>query len=239
MEKMVAKRGEEEERRKYRRRRRRITFDDDDYDENNRTIRHAAKRWLREERTGRRFNLVITSTHDSRRAPMTKGPSAEPWWRSPNEAVHRHGSWREQGQVYAALVDKHETSRGLISGRANFHERSRRLTNFSLSIFEKALSFKLRSTGWTALPACLPPPDSNLFPPFLCPFKHFRLRVLILLCKSTNESFENNRNRDRNILEDIKTKLQYVRIRVLKFTNFLYLEKNYALNTRLEEMEEL
>lgn len=76
MEKMVAKRGEEEERRKYRRRRRRITFDDDDYDdENNRTIRHAAKRWLREERTGRRFNLVITSTHDSRRAPMTKGPS--------------------------------------------------------------------------------------------------------------------------------------------------------------------
>lgn len=89
------------------------------------------------------------------------------------------------------------------------------------------------------LPACLPLPDSNLFPPFLCPFKHFRLRVLILLCKSTNESFENNRNRDRNILEDIKTKLQYVRIRVLKFTNFLYLEKNYALNTRLEEMEEL
>lgn len=55
------------------------------------------------------------------------------------------------------------------------------------------------------LPACLPLPDSNLFPPFLCPFKHFRLRVLILLCKSTNESFENNRNRDRNILEDIKT----------------------------------
>lgn len=93
--------------------------------------------------------------------------------------------------MYAALVDKHETSRGLISGRANFHERSRRLTNFSLSIFEKALSFKLRSTGWTALPACLPLPDSNLFPPFLCPFKHFRLRVLILLCKSTNESFEN------------------------------------------------
>lgn len=41
------------------------------------------------------------------------------------------------------------------------------------------------------LPACLPLPDSNLFPPFLCPFKHFRLRVLILLCKSTNESFEN------------------------------------------------
>lgn len=238
MEKMVAKRGEEEERRKYRRRRRRITFDDDDYDdENNRTIRHAAKRWLREERTGRRFNLVITSTHDSRRAPMTKGPSAEPWWRSPNEAVHRHGSWREQGQVYAALVDKHETSRGLISGRANFHERSRRLTNFSLSIFEKALSFKLRSTGWTALPACLPPPDSNLFPPFLCPFKHFRLRVLILLCKSTNESFE-------NIVIAIEIfsrilKRIAIRIRVLKFTNFLYLEKNYALNTRLEEMEEL
>lgn len=87
------------------------------------------------------------------------------------------------------------------------------------------------------LPACLPLPDSNLFPPFLCPFKHFRLRVLILLCKSTNESFE-------NIVIAIEIfsrilKRIAIRIRVLKFTNFLYLEKNYALNTRLEEMEEL
>lgn len=48
-----------------------------------------------------------------------------------------------RNQVYAALVDKHQSSRGLITGRAKFHERSRRFTSFTLSIAERALSFKL------------------------------------------------------------------------------------------------
>lgn len=190
------KRGEEERRRKYRRRRRRITFDDDDDDddnENNRTVCHAAKRWLRESRT---VNLVILrhTIRDEHR--WRKGLSPESWWRSPNEPVTeadankarcmRHllintkppADWLVAVRTFTSVVDASRTS----------------LYRFS----------KRRFRSNFGPPGCLPPLDSRpIFPPFFLSVQASLFhRIFVLWCKFLfkidEKSFENIVIIDRN-----------------------------------------